>query len=103
VSVVESLWLAVRSLLWTILLPGLFAGFLPWRYFGLSHVVVDTRSPRQWLGLAAIGIGVVLLGTCIWEFARRGRGTLAPVDPPTALVVQGLYRTFGTPCTSASR
>jgi len=34
--------------------------------------VVDTSSPRQWLGLAAIGIGVVLLGTCIWEFARRG-------------------------------
>ena len=82
-----SLWLAVRSLLWTILLPGLFAGVLPWRYFGLSRVVIDPRSPRDWLGLAAIGIGVVLLGACIWEFARRGRGTLAPVDPPTALVV----------------
>jgi len=48
---------------------------------------LDTRNPRHWLGLAATGIGVVLLGTCIWEFARRGRGTLAPVDPPTALVV----------------
>ena len=96
-SVAESLWLAVRSLLWAILLPGLFAGFLPWRYFGLSQVVVAGRSPRQWLGLAAIGIGVVLLGTCIWEFARRGRGTLAPVDPPTTLVVQGLYRYVRNP------
>jgi protein-S-isoprenylcysteine O-methyltransferase Ste14 len=59
--------------------------------------VVDTSSPRHWLGLAAIGIGVVLLGTCIWEFARRGRGTLAPVDPPTTLVVQGLYRYVRNP------
>jgi protein-S-isoprenylcysteine O-methyltransferase Ste14 len=59
--------------------------------------VVDTSSPRQWLGFAAIGIGVVLLGTCIWEFARRGRGTLAPVDPPTTLVVQGLYRYVRNP------
>jgi protein-S-isoprenylcysteine O-methyltransferase Ste14 len=59
--------------------------------------VLDTSSLRQWLGLAAIGIGVVLLGTCIWEFARRGRGTLAPVDPPTTLVVQGLYRYVRNP------
>jgi len=93
----SSLWLAVRSLLWTILLPGLFGGFLPWRYFGLSHVVIDSSSPRHLLGLAAIGIGVVLLGACIWEFARRGRGTLAPVDPPTELVVQGLYRYVRNP------
>ena len=96
-SVAGSLWLAVRSLLWTILLPGLFAGFLPWRYFGLSQIVVDPGSPRQWLGLAAIGVGVVLLGICIWEFARRGRGTLAPVDPPKTLVVQGLYRYVRNP------
>jgi protein-S-isoprenylcysteine O-methyltransferase Ste14 len=42
-------------------------------------------------------IGVVLLGTCIWEFARRGRGTLAPVDPPRTLVVQDLYRYVRNP------
>lgn len=93
----SSLWLAVRSLLWTILLPGLIAGFLPWRYFGLGHVVIDWSSPRHLLGLTAIGIGSVLLGACIWEFARRGRGTLAPLDPPTELVVQGLYRYVRNP------
>lgn len=93
----QSIWLGLRSLLWTILLPGLFAGFLPWRYFGLSQAVVDWRSPRHLLSLAAMGIGVALLGACIWEFARRGRGTLAPVDPPTQLVVQGLYRYVRNP------
>jgi protein-S-isoprenylcysteine O-methyltransferase Ste14 len=79
------------------LLPGLFAGFLPWRYFGLSQVVMDWSSPRHLVGLGAIGIGVALLGTCIWEFGRRGRGTLAPVDPPRELVVQGLYRYVRNP------
>jgi hypothetical protein len=24
-------WLAMRSLLWTLLLPGVVAGYLPWR------------------------------------------------------------------------
>jgi len=93
----SSLWLGLRSLLWTILLPGVFAGFLPWRYFGLSQVVINWSSPRHLLGLAAIGIGVRLLVACIWEFARSGRGTLSPVDPPTELVVQGLYRYVRNP------
>jgi len=93
----SSLRLALRSLLWTILFPGLVAGYLPWRYFGLSHVVIEPSHPRHLPALAAIGIGVVLLGACIWEFARRGRGTLAPVDPPTELVVQGLYRYVRNP------
>jgi protein-S-isoprenylcysteine O-methyltransferase Ste14 len=33
----------------------------------------------------------------ILEFARSGRGTLSPVDPPRALVVQGLYRYVRNP------
>jgi protein-S-isoprenylcysteine O-methyltransferase Ste14 len=86
--------LAVRSLFWTILLPGFFAGFLPWRYFGLRHVVPDWGSPRHLLGVAAIAIGVALLGACMLEVVRRGRGT--PVDPPV-LVVQGLYRYVRNP------
>ena len=39
----------------------------------------------------------MLLGACIWEFARSGRGTLAPVDPPCELVVGGLYRYVRNP------
>jgi protein-S-isoprenylcysteine O-methyltransferase Ste14 len=39
----------------------------------------------------------LLLLTCIYEFAARGRGTLSPVDPPKELVVQGLYRYVRNP------
>jgi protein-S-isoprenylcysteine O-methyltransferase Ste14 len=93
----SSLWLAGRSLLWALLLPGLFAGYVPWRYFGLAQVHLDFGEPRQLLGLLGMGTGGGLLAVCIWEFARSGRGTLSPVDPPRALVVRGLYRYVRNP------
>lgn len=92
-----SVSLAFRSILWAALLPGFFAGYVPWRYFGLARVRLDVRSPAHLLGLVCTGVGVALLATCILEFARRGRGTLSPVDPPRELVVRGLYRYVRNP------
>ena len=89
--------LALRSLLWTILLPGVFAGYLPWRYFGLREAHIEWSTPVSVLGLVIMLLGVLLLGACILEFARRGRGTLSPVDPPRLLVVSGLYRFVRNP------
>jgi protein-S-isoprenylcysteine O-methyltransferase Ste14 len=94
---VAGVWLALRSLLWTILLPGFFAGYLPWRYFGLREARVDWWNPLHLLGVFSIAAGVALLATCIFEFARSGRGTLSPVDPPRHLVVRGLYRYVRNP------
>src|SRR5687768_10857790 len=89
--------LALRSILWTLLLPGTFAGFIPWRYFGLRHARVDLTNPIDLLAIVVIGAGAALLGACIWEFFRSGRGTLSPADPPKQLVVQGLYRYVRNP------
>src|SRR5881396_2795381 len=93
----SSVWLALRSLLWTILLPGVFVGYVQWRFFGLGRTQFDLTSPTQLLGLVCIGVGVALLAACIFEFARSGRGTLSPVDPPRHLVVRGLYRYVRNP------
>jgi protein-S-isoprenylcysteine O-methyltransferase Ste14 len=93
----SSVWLSARSLLWTILLPGVISGYLPWRYFGLRDGRLDLSSPVRVLGLLCIVAGVTLLGACIVEFARRGRGTLSPADPPRHLVIQGLYRYVRNP------
>jgi protein-S-isoprenylcysteine O-methyltransferase Ste14 len=41
--------------------------------------------------------GAAALLYCIWEFFSRGRGTLAPVDPPKNLVVRGLYQYVRNP------
>ena len=90
-------WLALRSLFWAIVLPGVVAGYLPWRFFGLRSVVVDLRAPSHWSGLVLISVGVVLLAGCIFEFAWTGSGTLAPLDPPRILVVRGLYRYVRNP------
>jgi protein-S-isoprenylcysteine O-methyltransferase Ste14 len=95
--VTSSLGLALRSLLWTLLLPGLLAGYVPWHYFGLRSVALDVREPLHWVGLIGIGLGAGLLALCILEFARSGRGTLSPIDPPRTLVVQGLYRHVRNP------
>ena len=92
-----SIGLALRSILWAALLPGLFAGFVPMRFFGLARVHVSLTNPVQLLALLAIGVGAALLVTCIWEFAASGRGTLSPVDPPRELVVRGLYRYVRNP------
>jgi len=96
--------LGLRSLFWVAVMPGLFAGYVPWRFFGVGQVRPTVTNPAHLVGLAALGLGVVLLGACIWQFASTGRGTLSPADPPTTLVVRGLYRYVRNPmylCVSA--
>jgi protein-S-isoprenylcysteine O-methyltransferase Ste14 len=97
VPVLASVGLVARSLLWTVLLPGLFAGYVPWRFFGLGQVEIDMFRATHILGLLFIVFGAALLAGCIVEFARSGRGTLSPVDPPRLLVVRGLYRYVRNP------
>ena len=94
---VRSVWLVVRSLVWAALLPGFAAGYLPWRLFGSKRAAFDPRHPDQLVGALAVLAGVVLLASCVVEFARRGRGTLSPADPPRTLVVEGLYRYVRNP------
>jgi len=93
----RGLSLALRSILWTLLFPGFFAGYLPWRYFGVRDVDFNWQDPIHLLAGALIAVGASLLLACIFEFARSGRGTLSPVDPPKELVVQGLYRYVRNP------
>ncbi len=93
----EHAWLAVRSVFWAALLPGVVAGFVPFRYFGLGDVRPDLRRTLDLLAMVCIGAGAALLGACIREFARSGRGTLSPADPPRRLVVRGLYRYVRNP------
>ena len=92
-----SIWLALRSLLWVVLFPGFFAGYIPWRYFGLASVSIDVTRVDHVAGVVTTGAGVLLLAACVVEFARRGRGTLSPADPPRELVVSGLYRYVRNP------
>jgi protein-S-isoprenylcysteine O-methyltransferase Ste14 len=51
-------------------------------------------------GVIALAIGVLLFVASVYEFATRGRGTLAPWDPPKHLVVHGPYRFVRNPMIS---
>jgi protein-S-isoprenylcysteine O-methyltransferase Ste14 len=89
--------LALRSLLWAVLLPGLAAGYVPWRFFGLNRASLSPSHPETIPSVIFIALGSGLLVACIIEFARTGRGTLSPLDPPRRLVVNGLYRYVRNP------
>jgi protein-S-isoprenylcysteine O-methyltransferase Ste14 len=90
--------LALRSLTFTILIPGMVAGIIP--YFILSAggpSSVEPFSLLQALSLVLGAAGAAILAWCIWDFAAKGGGTLAPIDPPKRLVVHGLYRYVRNP------
>lgn len=54
----------------------------------------------QLAGVMVLGVGFLLFGASLWSFAVRGRGTLAPWDPPKNLVVEGPYRYVRNPMIS---
>ena len=84
--------LLIRSLLAAALLPGTVTIIVPWLILGRG-----ASTGAHWPGLVLVALGAAILFRCIWEFAVSGRGTLAPIDPPTRLVVNGLYRYVRNP------
>jgi protein-S-isoprenylcysteine O-methyltransferase Ste14/pimeloyl-ACP methyl ester carboxylesterase len=76
-----------RALLAFVALPGLVA------FAGPLLLAPTTRAGSfNWIALALLVPGIVLLLWCVREFYVRGKGTLAPWDPPRHLVESGLYR-----------
>jgi len=86
-------FLAIRALFFVALLPGVVAGYVPYRI-----LLASGRPHLPALRIASVAAslliltGVIVLLRCVWDFFARGKGTLAPIDPPRHLVVSGLYR-----------
>jgi protein-S-isoprenylcysteine O-methyltransferase Ste14 len=86
-------FLALRSLLFLLLIPGTVVGYVPrliLRSSG-SESMPKVSFASAVAGCLILAGGCVLL-RCVWDFFAAGRGTLAPVDPPRRLVMRGLYR-----------
>jgi protein-S-isoprenylcysteine O-methyltransferase Ste14 len=63
-------------------------------------VTVGGRSAPAgvyWIGLLPAACGILICASCVRVFATAGHGTLAPWDPPTRCVVDGLYRWVRNP------
>jgi protein-S-isoprenylcysteine O-methyltransferase Ste14 len=90
--------LALRSILFALLVPGTVTVIIPWliayqgRAANLAH-----WTPWRYVDLPPLTVGVAILFWCVWDFAVVGHGTLAPIDPPTQLVVRGPYRYVRNP------
>jgi protein-S-isoprenylcysteine O-methyltransferase Ste14/predicted DCC family thiol-disulfide oxidoreductase YuxK len=90
---------ALRSALVVLPFAGLFFVLLPeWIHDAAESFGVASRAaPLPWLpGLLAIH-GALLMAWGVHEFARRGRGTPVPWDPPQQLVTTGPYAFIANP------
>ena len=87
-------WLFPRALFAFVALPGTVAGVIP-------AMIVYGKSSRHggsgMAGFGLLGVGLLLLLWCVRDFYVRGKGTLAPWQPPKHLVVVGLYRYVRNP------
>jgi len=86
--------LAVRNLLFTLVVPGLGAVVLPWWILTRSG---GTPVPTGWYAVGVIAAGAALYLACVWIFAVVGRGTPGPWDPPQHFVAVGPYRWVRNP------
>ncbi|PYZ95548.1 RemK protein [Alteribacter lacisalsi] len=82
----------------TVIIPSLLLYFLPFQFvWGTEGGLVFLVGG---LGLAAVLFGLLLVVLTVRQFAKRGKGTLAPWDAPRKLVVSGPYRYTRNPMIS---
>jgi len=87
----------LRSLFFTILVPGTVAGVIPWLLVQSSGEAPGF-VPSIWLiGLLPLLVGLVLFFWCNGLFTFVGKGTLAPIDAPVFLVRAGPYQWVRNP------
>jgi protein-S-isoprenylcysteine O-methyltransferase Ste14 len=85
-----------KTLVFTVVVPGTVAGYIPWRL--RPDAAVPVTGPEAWAAITVIAIGVAIyLYTAFWGFALVGGGTPAPIAPTRILVVKGLHRFVRNP------
>lgn len=95
----------LRHMLFLVAIPVTLVVVIPlwlaWRY-GVAYLppgsVADTVL--QGIGIALMALGTALLGSSLYQIARRGRDELAAWDPPRRLMIRGPYRRVRNPMVS---
>jgi len=86
--------LALKNVLFTLLVPGTVAVLVPWLIARGSGATFESAS---WPGVALIAFGVALYAWCLWNFVTVGRGTPGPWDPTETVIATGPYRWVRNP------
>jgi len=85
----------LNTILFTIVVPGTVAGYIPYRL--ADRFAHRASGALEWLGVVAIVLGTAIYFRCAWEFAVRGLGTPAPIAPTKFLVTTALHRYIRNP------
>jgi protein-S-isoprenylcysteine O-methyltransferase Ste14 len=92
------MWLFLKNLLFTVVVPGSVAVYFPLGLVGgVSALTKAVWGRHQVAAVVPLLLGAAIYLRCVWEFATVGRGTPAPIDAPQKLVVVGLYRYVRNP------
>lgn len=85
----------LKTLLFTVVVPGTVAVDVPW---ALRRNAAPVGNAEEWaaIGLIVVGIAIYLY-TAFWGFALIGGGTPAPIAPTKTLVVRGLHHYIRNP------
>lgn len=85
-----------QTLVFTVFVPGIVAGYVPWRLRPTGRVA--TTGAEEWAAIGLITIGIAIyVSTAFWGFALIGGGTPAPIAPTKILVVRGLHHYVRNP------
>lgn len=101
----KSVLMLLRHLLAILVLPFVMTIVIP-RWIARGYGLVTSWPTEATLvlgriaGAACLLAGLTLFLWCLYLFAARGKGTLAPWDPPKKLVVTGPYRYVRNPMIS---
>jgi protein-S-isoprenylcysteine O-methyltransferase Ste14 len=101
----EARLMLIRHVLAIVILPVTVTVLVPFwlaRRNGvtLAAGVSSAELAIQFAGLLLLATGLLFFASSLRRFASDGKGTLAPWDPPRALVVRGPYRYVRNPMIS---
>jgi len=89
------LWL--RSAIFTVTVPGLVAGGVPWWIARDAGRLAFDVGRLRWLGLLPLAAGIAVYFATTLRFGTAGHGTPAPWDAPRKLVRSGLHARVRNP------
>lgn len=92
------MFILMRTLTYATLFVAFLFFYLPARVLVWAGVTRPTQFGwQQVAGIVVGSLGAALALWCVGAFARIGKGTPAPFDPPRRLVVRGPYRFVRNP------
>ena len=89
---------ALKTLLWSVFVPGTLTTLVPYLILRLSAEGFSFNlSVFRYVGIIPILLGALIYFWCAWDFTFVGKGTPAPFDAPKKVVATGVYRFIRNP------